>query len=308
MAAGLFNPVVFKRLTPSWKADEIIPYLNEVYAGLEKKLEIPFLFFVPIAKVLESENEMNQWLNKKGSSEMNSFLGEISTENIQGIDRQLSIGNVINSGYLDIKIFLEASLNFFKRKTAVLEEVFDFNALISSSSPVYKGVVYDDIIFCEGFHVQQNPYFSFLPFKPVNGDVLTIRIPSYTYNKVLNKNFFLLPFANATYKLGATYNWNDLTFKPNEEAKLDLLKRLSAFVGGDIEVLSHEAGIRPSAEDRRPILGAHPTYKNIHIFNGLGTKGVMLAPYFAKQMGNYLVDGVAVDEEVSISRYYHLQK
>jgi len=39
------------------------------------------------------------------------------------------------------------------------------------------------------------------------------------------------------------------------------------------------------------------------VFNGLGTKGVMLAPYFADKMTNFILKGTALPEEVNISRF-----
>jgi hypothetical protein len=49
-----------------------------------------------------------------------------------------------------------------------------------------------------------------------------------------------------------------------------------------------QAGIRPSVRDRRPLIGIHPEFPNVSIFNGLGTKGVTLAPFFAKELVEHL--------------------
>ncbi len=35
VAAGIWNPVVFKRLTKSWLADEVVPELNSFYSYAE---------------------------------------------------------------------------------------------------------------------------------------------------------------------------------------------------------------------------------------------------------------------------------
>jgi len=68
-------------------------------------------------------------------------------------------------------------------------------------------------------------------------------------------------------------------------------------------VVMHKAGIRPTVKDRRPFLGAHPDHNNLYVFNGLGTKGVSLAPYFAKHLVDHMVDGVELMKEVSIGRF-----
>lgn len=45
-------------------------------------------------------------------------------------------------------------------------------------------------------------------------------------------------------------------------------------------VVEHKAGVRPSVSDRRPVLGPCKDYEQLVVFNGLGTKGVSLAPFF----------------------------
>ena len=44
IAAGLYNPVVFKRLVKSWLADDLLPYMDEFYPEMEKLLGAEFYF------------------------------------------------------------------------------------------------------------------------------------------------------------------------------------------------------------------------------------------------------------------------
>jgi glycine/D-amino acid oxidase-like deaminating enzyme len=68
-------------------------------------------------------------------------------------------------------------------------------------------------------------------------------------------------------------------------------------------VVAQEWGIRPTTIDRRPIIGCHPLYKNLVIFNGLGTKGVSLAPYFSAQVAQWLEGKGEILKEVNIKRF-----
>ena len=43
--------------------------------------------------------------------------------------------------------------------------------------------------------------------------------------------------------------------------------------------------------------------KNYHIFNGLGTKGYLLAPKLAEEFVDYLLNGTALLEEMNIKRF-----
>ena len=44
-------------------------------------------------------------------------------------------------------------------------------------------------------------------------------------------------------------------------------------------------------------------HKNVYIFNGLGTKGVMLAPYFAQKLFNHIKLNETLPEEVNVARF-----
>ena len=47
----------------------------------------------------------------------------------------------------------------------------------------------------------------------------------------------------------------------------------------------------------------HKTYKNIYILNGLGTRGVMIGPYIANQLFNFIENEVPLEKEVDINRF-----
>ena len=69
--------------------------------------------------------------------------------------------------------------------------------------------------------------------------------------------------------------------------------------------MEHKAGVRPTVSDRRPLIGLHPENKQLAVFNGMGTKGVMIAPYFADQLVNLLLNNKSLSEEVDITRFWN---
>jgi glycine/D-amino acid oxidase-like deaminating enzyme len=85
-----------------------------------------------------------------------------------------------------------------------------------------------------------------------------------------------------------------------------LLEKLLAMANVDAEVLRHNAGVRPTVRDRRPLLGAS-TQKNVYHFNGMGTRGVLNAPLLAAWMSDYLMRGAALPEEVCVDRFNDLR-
>jgi glycine/D-amino acid oxidase-like deaminating enzyme len=112
-----------------------------------------------------------------------------------------------------------------------------------------------------------------------------------------------MPLKNDLYKVGATYEWETINDMPTEKGKAELIQKLNSVITSPYLIVSHDAGVRPSVIDRRPVVGKNPEYKNVFIFNGLGTKAVMLAPYFAKQLVNYIQNDSVIDKEVNPERF-----
>ena len=103
--------------------------------------------------------------------------------------------------------------------------------------------------------------------------------------------------------VGSTFDWEDKSLKATEKARQKLIEQISETLNGPFEVVEQIVGVRPTVKDRRPILGCHEEEPRLCIFNGMGTRGVMLAPYFAREMADYLESGKSLDREVDISRF-----
>lgn len=308
IAAGLYNPVVFKRLVKSWLADELIPFMDVFYKDAEQLLNKQFYFKKQIVKLFADEAEKTFWL-KKSEEEVGTYLSKtIDTHFLNElIDNPYGSAEVKAAGNLDTRIFLNAFRNYFLQKECLLQEKFKYGDLsISEKSVSYHNNDADKLIFCEGYKTTKNPYFNWLPFKLTKGELITIKLSGEAFiptEKVVNKGVFILPLGNNTYKVGATYEWQDLSEQPTEKGKLYLIEKLQKVIQAPFEIIAHQAGVRPTVLDRRPLIGLHPEHPAIGIFNGMGTKGVMLAPYFAKQFSLALDQRKAVSDEVNCNRF-----
>lgn len=69
------------------------------------------------------------------------------------------------------------------------------------------------------------------------------------------------------------------------------------------EVVYQSAGIRPTVKDRRPLVGQHSQYKNLYILNGLGTRGVIVAPAISKQLYDLIEQNEPLESEINIARF-----
>ncbi|MCB0408829.1 MAG: FAD-dependent oxidoreductase [Flavobacteriales bacterium] len=305
VAAGLCNPMVFKRLTKSWMIDEVFGQAKTFYQNQENLLGQDFYFDIPIYKLFVNEEEAEFWRQKSNEPELFEWIDrtvEFPFEK-EHIDYPYGASKTLQSGFLQTEKWLNNYREFLIGKNAFLKERFDYNQIEFDNEAVnYKNIYASKIIFCEGYQSTKNKFFDWLPFKLTKGEVLTVRFKNLKLNDAINKGVFVLPYNNA-YKLGATYNWDELNETTTKKGKEELLNKASRFISDEIEVINHKAGVRPTVNDRRPLLGVHPEFSQLAVFNGLGTKGVMLAPYFGQKMVSFLLENKSLPTEVNINRF-----
>jgi glycine oxidase len=306
VAAGIWNPVVFKRLTKSYLVDELIPYLNTFYKQAEMLLQSNFIRDISIVKFLKEQHEIDFW-QKKINSDMQPFLDELQlNQNYHPhiYNEAKAYGKVKQTGVLNTNVFMLSLHGHLKQNDMLLPQTFDFNDLhITKNEVQYKHISANKIVFCEGYLVKDNPYFSYIPMKPVKGETLIIECKEANITDIINKHLFILPLGEGQYKVGATFNWDDLNDTPSDNGIEKLETELKAILKLPFTILKKEAGVRPSVIDRRPILGSHPVYPNMGIFNGFGTKGVMLCPYLSEMFYNFMFHEKTLLIEVDIKRF-----
>jgi glycine oxidase len=315
VTAGLYNPVVFKRLTKSWMIDQLLPVLENFYTSLEQTLGSNLFSRKELIKLFSGENEKPFWIKKAAEENLKHYLSETIEENKTPdyINNTLGAGKVKMAGHVEIKKMLTLSRDFFRSRQMLLEEKFSHHLLVvKPESLLYKNRQANKIIFCEGYRATLNPWFSWLPFKLTKGEIITIKLLNpvstgwLTQASVLIKGVFILPLGDNTYKVGSTHNWDDLSETTTEKAREELMEKLNQVLKVPYQIIAQEAGIRPTVRDRRPLIGFHPEHKNLLVFNGMGTKGVMLAPYWAAHLAEVMQGTKTLSKEVDISRCHHL--
>jgi glycine/D-amino acid oxidase-like deaminating enzyme len=314
VAAGIYNPITGKRMVKTWKAAELFPLLEDFYSEMQKDLHTTFLFKLPVYKPFGSVEEQNHWISQTSFGDVEDLVNiNIPVERYSNyIHNKYGGFETFRSGYLDVSGMISAFRKHLIKTDSYIRKSFSSVDLeFKNDHIVWNGIQSRRIIFCEGHKVTANPFFKWLPFVLAKGELLTVRIKNFEKHAILNKGIFILPVGDDIYKVGATYVWD---FKDNNittEAKEELTFKLEQLIKTPYEILKQEAGIRPAVKDRRPIIGMHPEYKTLGIFNGLGTKGVSLAPYFARQFYNFLENSAEIDKEASIERfkplYYQLK-
>lgn len=306
VAGGLYNPVILKRFSEVWNAQDQLVLMNDFYNEIENKLKKQFNFKMPVLRKFFSIEEQNNWFAASDKKNLAPFLStKLISKKYDSIDSPYDYGEVLHTGYVDTALLLDTYKAYLIENNLLLEESFHSSYIEFLDSGIqYKNIQARHIIFAEGFGMHNNPFFNYLPLDGTKGELFIIKAPGLNLDVIVNTSVFILPLGNDLFKVGATYNWQDKSAEPTVEGKTELLERIKEIITCDFEIVKHFAGIRPTVSDRRPLLGTHEVYKSIHILNGLGTRGVMLGPAMAKALYDHIENNIPLDREADIKRFH----
>jgi len=305
IAAGIFNPITGRKMVKTWKADQLFPYLKTFYLQAEKELKSNFFHQINIYRPFIDTEVQNEWMGKSASAEHQSYVEKVHLNSEFPNDLHDEYGGLElkNAGYIDLPVFINSVRLLLKQKGCYVENKFDEDKLILENGAVkYESFTSKKVILCNGDQSAHSNLFGWLPFSLVKGEILEISVPKLP-TVIYNRGVFILPKKNNKCRVGATYDQNDLTNNVTDKARKALVEKLNGVYRSEYNIVNQVAGIRPASRDRRPFIGIHPNYPEIGIFNGLGAKGVSLAPYFSKQFVQMLEHGTELDDEVNINRY-----
>ena len=305
VAGGVYNPVVLKRLTPVWNGEEQIKLAIPFYQKLEKKFKQQFDIKFRTKKVFKSLEDQNNWFVATDNPLLSRYINpQISKENYCGIISDFGFGELSGTGRIDTHKLVKLYRELLYQESKIIFEKFEHNQIQFYKGYIkYKNIEAKRVVFCEGFGIKQNPFFKNLPLKEAKGEMITIHSPELEIDFLLKSTLFVLPLGNHNYKVGATFNWKDKTSNPSKEGRAELVEKLKKVISVPYTIVNQIAGIRPTVKDRRPLVGLHPEYSTLAVLNGLGTRGVMIAPTVAKNLFNHIEKGEKLDLEINIKRF-----
>jgi len=305
VAAGIYNPVILKRFSLPQDSKVHLEYMKPFYKNIEERLKIKFDFAMPVYRKFASIEELNNWFEAADKPALEPFLStQIIHKKYDGLPSPFGFGEVLHTGYVDTNVLIDGYLGYLRDSGNFLEDTFGYSDLILHDDHVkYKDIKARHIIFAEGFGLHANPYFGYLPLDGTKGELLIIKAPQLQLDVAINAGVFILPMGDNIYKVGATYEWDDKTAKPTGAGKAELVEKLNEVVTCDYEIVKHLAGIRPTTKDRKSLIGTHHMHKNVHLLNGLGTRGVMLGPAMAKLLYESIENSTPIQRDINLNRF-----
>lgn len=305
VAAGLMNPVTGQRLVKSPEIEHLLPVALDCYQQCAAAFKQDFFVPLQMLRILKNARERQYAQQRLQQAEYRSFLCEcpdVPAALITGF----GVLQQQQTGYLKTRLLLKKLQEFFIANASYRQTTLDYQDIALKPCLSWHDIQPQHIVFCEGHHGRQNPWFGSLPFQPAKGEILSCRTHAHCPNLILNFGCWIIPHQPNHFRIGATFESGQTDTTPTEQAKKKLLQALSGIYPGlePIEVLAHQAGIRPTTLDKQPFIGSHPRQTNLHIFNGFGAKGSLSIPWYARQFVSALNQQTTCSSNGHIQRYY----
>ena len=307
VAAGLINPVTGKRFAKAGEIDHLLPAARAYYAALSAVFMRPFYIEKPMLRLLRSEKEVIQCRKRLDDDDYRDYLGGIALPSATDGFAAACFGSLEQkqTGHLLTRPLLACLTAYLCARSAYRQAHFDYRDLSVNQVLQWRDYRPRRIIFCEGFRVRDNPWFSWLPMQPAKGEILTLEHALPIPEQLFNDGHWLLPIGSARVRLGATFDRENIDMEITDHAKAELVTAGERFFPGlkDAKLIAHEAGIRPCTQDRQPIIGKHPTLSQLYVFNGFGAKGSVMIPWYCRRFADYLLTGEMLPASCQIERY-----
>jgi len=302
IAAGIINPVTGRKYQLQEQYAELFEAATVAYRKIEQLTGKTIMQQLPIFKMHKSEAALEAWIHASRQTEKSTYIN--STPSPQKWHKHIDYryGSILveSGARVDARQLFEGihALYPVQRSTIQYDDIE-----LKEDYCLWQQSMYKHIIFCEGYQVKNNPWFKHIHIRPSKGECLLVRIPHFNCPVIVQKHTFIVPYGDDRYWVGGTNDFVADDDAPTETKQEELLDGLRDTIRLTFEVEGHFAAIRPTMRDRRPAVGTHPEHHHVHILNGLGTKGALLAPYHAHMLFNKIFNQMRIDPKVDVQRF-----
>ena len=305
VAAGIVNPITGHRLNITDGFFDYLPVAKQFYYDVSSMFAAPIWHDINQLRLIKTQGQLDYWHQR---IQQEQYKGLLDKQLMSGDSPQSNcfrkvehgVARVYESAYVDTETFLKKTQQYLHDRNALLQQPFKYDQLILSEEGVeYQTIRANSIIFCEGHQAISNPWLKTLPFKLAKGQILNLESDLYEQNRMLNWGHWLLPKAGVKIQLGSNFEWNKVDYKQDATETEKLLASMNEYTNIDARLNSVSVGVRPSTKQRKPFVGRIKPIPNAYCFNGFGSKGCLLIPYFAEMLSEHLLDKKPIPSEYS---------
>lgn len=288
-SSGLIAPITGRRYVKAWRIDEFVAKALDFYRWTESIVGGEYFFPVEIVRYLSHPESKIAWEKRLEDPEYTAYISDKKYSRLDDLKRPYGI---LTGGYrLDTPGWINAVRSFLSSR-GIFREL---------SEPYKPDATADGIKIYATGALDPSLAARIIPNK---GEALLLRLPEWKITEIIKEEVFIVPLAeHEMYWIGSYYQPWPEDHQPSSEGRDRLLKSIQKVYPGDPEIVRHMAGVRPTVNDRRPLIGPLPGRPQQYIFNGMGTKGTSLAPFWAEQLVSHIIRGDLLPDEVLPDRY-----
>lgn len=303
VAGGLVNPITGKRLVKSWRFDEFWPAAQSFYRAVEEYADEKLLHIVGLVRILHTPNDINDWISKSYQEEYQHLMRFDPPGEWTPLIRQA--GDGAGEGRT-----LGAWVDFPKLIRIVRQRIIregEFRVL--KHEPMLENLQneFDFTIWCAGWKSKSDSkIFPGIQWQLAKGERLIIHIPAaerLNHLPILKQEIQIIPQGNGLFWAGANYDWDFENENPSADGLAFVKTHLDRMLDTPYRIVDHASAVRPTIKDRRPVIGRSPIDDKNIIFNGLGTKGALLAPFWARHLIDHITTNSPIDNAVNVQRF-----
>lgn len=283
VAAGIINPVTGQRWVKTWRIDELWAETRETYEAIGREFGVPLWREMKIRRYWRTEKERRVLENKIERGVLAPY--------VESIDGESCI--IAPAARVDVQAMLTAAREKWSAEGRLTVARADGNQFKDGNELV---------IDCTGAAARTGA-FGPLPWAISKGEILRVRAPDLDGGFILHRGHWLLPVEEGDAWLGATHEPGVDDMETTPPARETLLTSARRLTGRAFIPTGHLVGLRLATGDMRPVAGWHREHSHLGIMSGLGSKGVLYAPWLARQWVEQLTRQTAFDPDVAIDRY-----
>lgn len=305
VAAGLVNPLVLKRMKAVWRAEEFTASSKSFYQGWEKELATSWRQEVPVYRRFHDLQEQNRWMELSTDTRLESYINPGIEKLPESLTGSFGMGRVKHAYWFNTQQFMNDVRSLFKKNGSFMNsEVLEVE-LKRGPKPELEGKSFDLIIWANGVKTADLTGLPRDVLRPSKGELLRLSLQEdWPTDAIIKAGVFILPIGRRELRVGATYDHHDLSPGISEKGQQFLEQQVAQLIRTPYEIIGREWGIRPTTKDRRPLLGKLRNHENEYVLNGLGSRGVLMAPLLAQELAEHILENKGLRPEVDIARFY----
>lgn len=317
---AMINPATGRRATKAWRAEDCYQAIHENLQKLQPYTDKSFWHRNGILRPAITEKMARKmrdryenthwkegWCRWLGCDEIQQRHPNISC--VEG-GLWLPVGITLNS-----KKYLRTYVQYLRNNNVDLVEYVQPVVLpkadywlIETPDNNYKT---PHLIYATGYNTLESKFWRELPLHPIKGQVAVFKKleGALGFSHSISSLGYMarLPDQPDTFIQGSTYEHDFDSLASDQQGETYLrnrLKRTLPELEPKLKTEKQWAGVRVSTPDRKPLLGRHNQYSNLHIFSGLGSKGLLYGKFLADRYADYLSENTPIPKEVKVNRFY----